>query len=141
MLNFIFSAILIIGGVILSVSSKHKRYSVREILEGVSIPCILVGVIWLSVSLIFHGIMMCTSDYEILENQIEYESLLTRINTIDSNYEDVSIDGLIKDVTEWNTYVISERRYNESLFLNWFNNDELVNSLETIDVSLILEKR
>jgi len=72
------------------------------------------------------------------EAQIQYESLLKRIEVINSEYESVSRSDVIKDVAEWNKKVYHEKHYLESPWTNWFHDRDYVESLKYIDLNEVV---
>ena len=77
-------------------------------------------------------------EVSINEAQIQYESLLKRIEVIGSEYESVSRSDVIKDVAEWNKEVYHEKYYLESPWTNWFHDRDYVESLKYIDLNEVV---
>lgn len=73
-------------------------------------------------------------DVTIEKNRIKYESLCERYELITSEYEDVSKSGIIKEITEWNLSVYSEKYWANNPWTNWLHSKRLANSLETIEM-------
>lgn len=140
MLNFIFSFICLILFIVMCVIG-HKRRIHNDVYAGITVGLMIISVCWVSVCIISHGMNMCTSDRDIIDSQIQYESLCNRLSVVNSKYENVSIDNLLKDVTEWNTTVADKKYRNDSLWLGWFINDKYIETLEYIDVDSIIESR
>lgn len=72
-------------------------------------------------------------DLTIESNRIKYESLLKRIEIVNSEYEDISKSDIVKDVADWNRSVLSKRYFSSSPWTNWFYSKEVVDNLECID--------
>ena len=73
-------------------------------------------------------------DVTIEKNRIKYESLCERYELIASEYEDVSKSDIIKDITEWNLYVYSEKHWANNPWTNWFLSKRVADSVETIEI-------
>lgn len=73
-------------------------------------------------------------DVSIEKNRIKYESLCERYELIASEYEDVSKSDIIKDVTEWNLSVYSEKHWANNPWTNWFYSKRLADSVEMIEM-------
>lgn len=73
-------------------------------------------------------------DVTIEKNRIEYESLCKRYELIASEYEDVSKSDIIKEITEWNLSVYSEKHWANNPWTNWFHSKRIADSLEMIEM-------
>lgn len=73
-------------------------------------------------------------DVTIEKNRIKYESLCKRYELIASEYEDVSKSGIIKEITEWNLSVYSEKHWANNPWTNWFYSKRLADSVEMIEM-------
>lgn len=73
-------------------------------------------------------------DVIIEKNRIKYESLCERYELITSEYEDVSKSDIIKDVTEWNLSVYSEKHWANNPWTNWFHSKRVADSVEMIEM-------
>lgn len=73
-------------------------------------------------------------DVTIEKNRIKYESLCKRYELIASEYEDVSKSDIIKEITEWNLYVYSEKHWANNPWTNWFYSKRLADSVEMIEM-------
>ena len=71
---------------------------------------------------------------QIEKNRIQYESLMKRIEIINSDYEDMSKSDVIRDVAEWNKQVISDRYWCSNPWTSWFYDKDVVNEMEVIDI-------
>lgn len=73
-------------------------------------------------------------DVSIEKNRIEYESLCERYELIASEYEDVSKSDIIKEITEWNLSVYSEKHWANNPWTNWFLSKRVADSVEMIEI-------
>ena len=73
-------------------------------------------------------------DVTIEKNRIKYESLCKRYEFIASEYEDVSKSDVVKDITEWNLYVYSEKHWANNPWTNWFYSKRVADSVEMIEI-------
>lgn len=73
-------------------------------------------------------------DVTIEKNRIKYESLCKRYELITSEFEDVSKSDIIKDITEWNLSVCSEKHWANNPWTNWFYSKRLADSVEMIEM-------
>lgn len=73
-------------------------------------------------------------DVTIEKNRIEYESLCERYELITSEFEDVSKSDIIKEITEWNLSVYSEKYWANNPWTNWFHSKRIADSLEMIEL-------
>lgn len=71
---------------------------------------------------------------ELQHNQIEYETLMKRMEVVNSDYEDVSKSDVIKDIGEWNKNVYDEKYWAENPWTNWLWNKKVSDSLEYIEL-------
>lgn len=71
---------------------------------------------------------------DIYNSKLTYESLIDRIEYIDSDYEDVSKSEVIKDVYEWNKSVHNAKYWSSNPWANWFWSQKYVDSLEYIEL-------
>ena len=75
-------------------------------------------------------------DYKINEDHIQYEGLCRRLETINSDYEDVSKSEVIKDITEWNTQVYHDQYWANNPWTNWFYSKERVEAKQYIPLDI-----
>lgn len=73
-------------------------------------------------------------DVTIEKNRIKYESLCERYELIASEYEDVSKSDIIKEITEWNLSVYSEKHWANNPWTNWFYSKRVADSVEMIEM-------
>ena len=73
-------------------------------------------------------------DVTIEKNRIKYESLCERYELIVSEYEDVSKSDIIKEITEWNLSVYSEKHWANNPWTNWFFSKRVADSVEMIEL-------
>jgi hypothetical protein len=71
---------------------------------------------------------------QIEKRQIEYQSLVKRVEIVNSEYEDVSKSDVIKDVAEWNKDVYDTKYYAESPWTNWLCSKKIADSLNYIEL-------
>lgn len=117
-------ALIIIGIVVLvtSGSCNNLRFTlgVTSLLVGIFIGFI-IGVIAIT-----HHIAV---NKDIYEAEIQYESLTKQLQTIDSEYEDVSKAEIIQKVYNWNTKV-----YRLKYWTNWLYSKKYADSLKYIEL-------
>lgn len=58
-------------------------------------------------------------DKSIYEAEMQYKSLTKQLQTIDSEYEDISKSEVIQKVYDWNTNVYKSKYWTESPWTNW----------------------
>lgn len=85
-------------------------------------------IIWSILMIVSHS----GTEKQIIANDMKYESLMYSKSLIDSDYEDLSKTTLIKDITDWNSAVISDRYWSENIWTNWFYNKEVVSKKKLI---------
>ena len=74
-----------------------------------------------------------TANKQINKNKIQYESLVKRLEIVNSEYEDVSKSDVIKDIAKWNQEVYNYKYWNNNLFTNWFHSDKVAESYKYIE--------
>ena len=79
-------------------------------------------------------------DYKINEDHMQYEGLCRRLETISSDYEDVSKSEVIKDITEWNTQVYHDQYWLNSPWTNWFYSRKRVEAKQYIPLDTNINK-
>lgn len=77
----------------------------------------------------------CAIDNQIAQNKIKYDSLVARQSICASEYEDFSKSDTVRDISEWNTMVVSDKYWCNNPWTSWFYSKEVVNNLQTIDTS------
>ena len=106
----------------------------NEVLMECGFVAALVGLIAAFIMVIFIIMARVGVDVTIEKNRIKYESLCERYELITSEYEDVSKSDVIKDITEWNLYVYSEKHWANNPWANWFYSKRVADSLEMIEI-------
>lgn len=76
----------------------------------------------------------CAVDKAIYDTKLRYEALIKQVETVNSEYEDVSKTTVINRVYKWNRDVYSEKYWSENLWTNWFYSRQYVDSLKYIDM-------
>ena len=130
-LLIIFGIILAIG-IILVVKYKDDWEHDGTYIVGLILSWTfgLFTVISLGIIIIIH----CGTDSQIEYYKIERDALIKRMEVSDSNYEDVSKSDVISDVAKWNQNVVRARYWSNNLLTNWFYSQDVVDSLEMIDM-------
>lgn len=129
-LTFIAFAVLAAG--LYMYIKGDKTYN--EVLIECGIVAAVVGTI-VAIVIVFLIIMAHVGvDATIEKNRIEYESLCKRYELITSEFEDVSKSDIIKDITEWNLSVYSEKHWANNPWTNWFYSKRLADSVEMIEM-------
>ena len=117
-------ALLIIGIVLLVVDDVCN-----DLLFGLGIISLVVGVF---IGFIIGAIAISNHtavDKSIYEAEMQYESLTKQLQTIDSEYEDVSKAEVIQKVYDWNTNV-----YKSKYWTNWLCSKKYSDSLKYIEM-------
>ena len=127
----IFIGVLVLG--IVGMIMYCNLESEYELLLSVSVPFVLVATIVLFIMISVCISSHVTADKDIQLDKIEYESLVNRLEIINSDYEDVSKSDVIKDVAEWNKHVYSTKHWGNSKWTNWFYSEKYVDSLQYIE--------
>ena len=127
----IFIGVLVLG--IVGMIMYCNLESEYELLLSVSVPFVLVAtiVLFIMISVCISSHVMADKDIQL--DKIEYESLVNRLEIINSDYEDVSKSDVIKDVAEWNKHVYSTKHWGNSKWTNWFYSEKYVDSLQYIE--------
>ena len=73
-------------------------------------------------------------DKSIYEAEMQYESLTKQLQTIDSEYEDVSKAKVIQKVYDWNTNVYKWKYWTDSPWTNWLYSKKYADSLRYIEL-------
>ena len=117
-------AVFFIGLVILSIDDTNFIGLAFTFCAGIA------GVLLIAMIILAHiGV-----PNQIEKNRIQYESLMKRIEIINSDYEDMSKSDVIRDVAEWNKQVISDRYWCSNPWTSWFYDKDVVNEMEVIDI-------
>lgn len=123
-------ALLIIGIVLLVVDDDVCN----DLLFGLGITSLVVGVF---IGFIIGAIAISNHtavDKSIYEAEMQYESLTKQLQTIDSEYEDVSKAEVIQKVYDWNTNVYKSKYWTESPWTNWLCSKKYSDSLKYIEM-------
>lgn len=122
-------ALIIIGIVVLvecdSCNNLRFTLGVASLLVGIFIGFI-IGVIAIT-----HHIAV---NKDIYEAEIQYESLTKQLQTINSEYEDVSKGEIIQKVYNWNTKVYRLKYWTDSPWTNWLYSKKYADSLKYIEL-------
>lgn len=129
-LTIIAFAVLAAGLYMVIKGSKTYNEALMECGFVVAIVGILVAATMVCIIIFAHiGV-----DVTIEKNRIKYESLCKRYELITSEFEDVSKSDIIKDITEWNLFVYSEKHWANNPWTNWFYSKRLADSVEMIEI-------
>lgn len=112
----------------------EKRIITDYSIEDISVGLLMAGIIS---SLLIGTVMIATHigiENSIYNSKLKRESLVKRVECIDSNYEDVSKSDVINDVYEWNKMVHSAQYWSKNPWTSWFLSQKYVDSLEYIEL-------
>lgn len=122
-------ALIIIGIVLLVVDD-----TCNDLLFGLGVTGLVVGVfigfIIGAIAIINHTAV----DKSIYEAEMQYESLTKQLQTIDSEYEDVSKAEVIQKVYDWNTKVYKSKYWTDSPWTNWLYSKKYSDSLKYVEM-------
>lgn len=131
MIIMILMVVLFITGVI--ITRRYEYYDdidffgiMMMVLSGAAIITCIIIIICIHVGV----------DYKINEDRMQYEGLCLRLETINSDYEDVSRSEVIKDVTEWNTQVYHDQYWLNNPWTNWFYSRKRVEAKQYIPLDI-----
>lgn len=96
---------------------------------GIIIGC-LASIAFLIIIIFAH----VNVDKKIHDADMQYKSLVKRVECIDSDYEDVSKATVIENVYEWNRDVYDAKYWSENKWTNWFYDKDYVDSLKYIEM-------
>lgn len=118
------------------VYEKTNTYiKVEDIVEGTSCLSIIIGGIALVICiLVIIGRHVCV-DLKIEQSDIKYETLIAKVELINSDYEDISKTDVLSEVEEWNKNVLKEKYWFNNAFTSWFHSERYVNNLQYIDLN------
>ena len=116
--------LIILGGWLITKNSEAEGFGVMIFIVG----C-MVMIVCLTTIICRHA--MTTK--QINNNNIRYESLVKRLEIVDSEYEDVSKSDVIKDIANWNQEVYDYNYWNNNLFTNWMHSDKVAESYKYIE--------
>lgn len=95
--------------------------------------------IFSGMALIISIVVICVNaikaDYNVQQNKIKYDSLVQRLEIVNTEYEDVSKSDVIKDVAEWNAMVNSQKYWNDNILIGVYFNNKVVENLEYIEIN------
>lgn len=74
------------------------------------------------------------TEQKIYKNSLERESIVKQLESINSNYEDVSKIDVIARVYEYNKDVYNNKYWASNIWTNWFYDQKFVSSLEYIEM-------
>lgn len=122
-------ALIIIGIVVLVAGD-----SCNNLQFGLGVTSLMVGIFIgfiIGVIAITHHIAV---DKDINETEMQYESLTKQLQTINSEYEDVSKEEVIQKVYDWNTNVYKWKYWTDSPWTNWLYSKKYADSLRYIEL-------
>lgn len=134
-LTLIGIGLIVLGIIFYYIYSKVAlSFNISFLLEATSAISLVIGI---CITIILGIIIILTHsciDNDIYTSKLTYESLIDRIEYIDSDYEDVSKSEVIKDIYEWNKSVHSAKYWSSNPWTNWFWSQKYVDSLEYIEL-------
>ena len=130
--------ILVLGIILAMMANKfqysYEMHAIHETLSTVGCTMAAVGSIVLFVAILFIINAQCNIDKKIYDANMKYESLVKQVESINSDYEDISNIEVIQKVYNWNTYVHNCIYYYENPWTSWFNNKRFTYSLNYIEL-------
>lgn len=126
--------LIVLGIICLFISGRSLSYNISVSLDACGAISFVIGLIIIIVAVIVIFLNHTCVDNDIYNSKLTYESLVDRIEYIDSDYEDVSKSEVIKDVYEWNKSVHSAKYWSSNPWTNWFWSQKYVDSLEYIEL-------
>ena len=112
-------------------------YMDRHTLSATPMICAtLSGVSAMIISIICIMLILCNHvaiNNNIMQYNIQYNSLCKRLEIINSEYEDVSKSDVIADIAEWNKNVVNYKYWANSPWTNWFYSKEIADHLQMIE--------
>lgn len=114
-------ALIIIGIMLLVVNNTCNNL----LLFGLGVTSLGVGMIIGFIIGTIAIINLTAVDKSIYEAEMQYESLTKQLQTIDSEYEDVSKAEVIQKVYDWNTKVYKSKYWTESPWTNWLCSENI----------------
>lgn len=127
-ITLIFITMFILG--IIVFTFEHAN----EIAIFLSLISIIIGFAVSVICLLTIIAVHLTSDNDICNTQIEYESIVKQVEVINSDYEDVSKATVIDKAYTWNKKVHSEQYWGNNPWTNWFWDKDYIESLKYIDL-------
>jgi hypothetical protein len=131
MILTIITFVVLIAGVYMCIKGD-KTYN--EALINCGFAATVVGSIVAVIMVLLIIVSHIGVDVTIEKNRIKYESLCERYELIASDYEDVSKSDIIKEITEWNLSVYSEKHWANNPWTNWFHSKRVADSVEMIEI-------
>ena len=132
--TYITIALIIVGIVLLIVEDVYNKWLINKVLITLGVTNLVVGVM---IGLIIGTVAILnhtTVDKRIYEAQVEYESITKQLQTIDSEYEDVSKTEVIQKVYDWNVNVYKSKYWTKSPWTNWLCSKKYSDSLKYIEI-------
>lgn len=126
--------LVVLGIICLFISERSLSYDMSFSLYACGAISFVIGLIITIVTVIVIFLNHTCVNNDIYTSKLTYESLIDRIEYIDSDYEDVSKSEVIKDVYEWNKSVHSAKYWSSNPWTNWFWSQKYVDSLEYIEL-------
>lgn len=126
--------LIVLGIICLFISERSLSYDMSFLLDACGAISFVIGLIITIVTVIFIIVSHTGVDNDIYTSKLTYESLIDRIEYIDSDYEDVSKSEVIKDVYEWNKSVHNVKYWSGNPWTSWFWSQKYVDSLEYIEL-------
>ena len=125
-------AFVVLAAGLYMVIKGGKTYN-EALIEG-GIAAAAVGAIAAIIMVFFIIMAHVGVDVVIEKNRIKYESLCERYELLTSDYEDVSKSDVIREITEWNLDVYSEKHWANNPWTNWFYSKRVADSVEMIEI-------
>ena len=122
----IWTIILTIGFIITIYSFCHDNNDIVSLLA----PFTIGGFLFI---LIFIASAHVGVDVQIQHNNVKYEALCYKMETIDSDWEDFSKSDVANEIKVWNEEVYSYRYWSKSPWTNWFYNKKIADEMKIID--------
>lgn len=122
---------LFIFGIVIAILDNRKWLSEKILIPGV--VSFVFGIIGIVIVLTTIFVNNFSTQRVIKEKEMQYESLISQMECIDSDYEDLSKSQIIKSVYDWNIYVYNTKYYAESIWTNWLCNQKFADSLQYIE--------
>lgn len=127
--------LIVLGIICLVISAKRLlSYDASVSFDAGGAISLIVGLVISIIAVLVIILTHSCIDNNIYTSKLTYESLIDRIEYIDSDYEDVSKSEVIKDVYEWNKSVHSAKYWSSNPWTNWFWSQKYVDSLEYIEL-------
>lgn len=127
-------ALLVIGIISAIVYAKvhFKSWKVRDRIEWIKFPALFIGSIITTVSIVVILINATTYDVEYQNMLHTREMLEYRIEHMEENI--TGNEMLYNDIVEFNNVLRAEKKWANSPWTNWFNNQDIA-SIDYIELS------